>query len=87
VIVTLDEQPPRLVSRFDAYCTYRRLATLMIGADLPDEVHTVKIEISAEPPDKAKILAQRKQTMDNPGRFKGTEFYPGAILLVGELVK
>jgi hypothetical protein len=87
VIVTLDEQPPRLVSRFDAYCTYRRLATLMIGTDLPDEVHTVEIKISAEPPDKAKILAQRNQTIDNPGRFKGTEFHPGAILLVGELVK
>jgi hypothetical protein len=87
VIITLDQQPPRVVPRFDAYCTYRRLSTFMIGTELADEVHTVKIEISAEEPDKVNILSQRKQTMDNPARFKGREFYPGAILLVGEIVK
>jgi hypothetical protein len=87
VIVTLDQQPPRVVSRFDAYCTYRRLSTFVIGTELADEVHTVKVEISPDEPDKVKILSQRNQTMDNPGRFKGTEFYPGAILLVGEIVK
>jgi hypothetical protein len=87
VIVTLDQQPPKIVSRFDAYCTYRRLSTFMIGTELADEVHTVKIEVSPEEPDKIKILSQRKETMDNPGRFKGTEFYPGAILLVGDIVK
>ena len=34
--VTLDDQPPRVVPRFDAYCTYHRLSTLLIGSDLPD---------------------------------------------------
>jgi hypothetical protein len=87
VIVTLDQNPPKTVSRFDAYCTYRRLSTFMIGTELADEVHTVKIEVSPEEPDKTKILSQRNEKMDNPGRFKGTEFYPGAILLVGDLVK
>jgi hypothetical protein len=87
VIVTLDQQPPKVVSRFDAYCTYRRLATLTIGSELADEVHIVKIEISPQEPDKAKILSQRNEKMDNPGRFKSTEFYPGAILLVGDIVK
>ena len=28
VVVTLDDQPPRTVPRFDAYCTYHRLASL-----------------------------------------------------------
>jgi hypothetical protein len=87
VIITLDQQPPRVVPRFDAYCTYRRLSTFLIGTELADEVHTVKIEISHEDPDKVKILSERKQTMDNPARFKGTAFYPGAILLVGDIVK
>ncbi|MEO6788940.1 MAG: SGNH/GDSL hydrolase family protein, partial [Chthoniobacteraceae bacterium] len=79
--------PPRTVPLFDSYCTSHRLATLMIGSDLPDTIHTVKIEIHPQQPDKARILAQRNQTMDKPERFNDTAFYPGAILLVGELVK
>ena len=87
VIVTLDSQPPKIVARIDAYGTSHRLGTLMIGADLPDEVHTVKIEIHPEQPDKAAILAKNKNTIDKPERFNGTAFYPGAILLAGEMVK
>ena len=86
-IVTLDDQPARIVPRFDGYCTYHRLATLLIGSELSDTVHTVKIEIHPVQPDKAKILAQRNEKMDKPERFNGTALYPGAILLVGELVK
>jgi len=87
VVVTLDDQAPRTVARFDGYCTYHRLATLLIGTELPDAVHTVKIEIHPEPPDKAKILAQRGEKIDKPERYQGTAFYPGALLLVGELTK
>lgn len=87
VIVTLDDKPPKTVARFDSYCTYPRLATLVIGSDLPDTVHTVKIEIHPDQPDKAKILAERNNKIDKPERFDGTAIYPGAILLVGELVK
>ena len=86
-IVTLDDQPPKIVPRFDAYCTYHRLATLVIGTDLPDTVHTVKIEIHPEQPDKAAILAKNKNTIDKPERFDGTAIYPGAILVLGEIVK
>jgi hypothetical protein len=85
VIVTLDDQASKVVPRFDTYCTYHRLQTMLIGSDLLDKVHTVKIEIHPQQPDKAKILAQRNQTMDKPERFNGTVYYPGAILLVGEL--
>jgi lysophospholipase L1-like esterase len=87
VIITLDDQPAKIVPRFDSYCTSHRLSTLTISSDLPDEIHTVKIEIHPEQPDKVKILVQRNQTMDKPARFVGTAFYPGAILLVGELVR
>ncbi len=87
VIVTLDERPAKIVPRFDSYCTSHRLSTMLIGDGLADEIHTVKIEIHPEQPDKAKILAQRNNTMDKPERFEGTAFYPGAILLVGEIVK
>ena len=85
MLVTLDDKPARIIPRFDSYCTYHRLATLQIGTDLPDAVHSVRIEIHSEPPDKAKILSQRNQKMDKPERFEGRSFYPGAILLVGEL--
>ncbi|NBV23414.1 MAG: SGNH/GDSL hydrolase family protein [Proteobacteria bacterium] len=87
VIVTVDDQPAKTVPRFDSYCTYHRLATLGLGSDLPDQVHTVKIEVHPQQPDKAKILATRNNKMDKPERFDGTAFFPGAILLVGELVK
>lgn len=86
-IVTIDDQPAKTTPRFDAYCTYHRLATLVIGTDLPDAVHTVKIEIHPEQPDKAAILAKNKNTIDKPERFNDTAIYPGAILLLGEMVK
>lgn len=87
VTVSLDDKPARVVPRFDAYCTYPRLSTLVIGSDLPHGEHIVKLEVHPEQPDKAKILAQRNQTIDQPERYDGTAFYPGAILLLGELVK
>ncbi len=87
VIVTLDNNPPKIVPRFDAYCTYHRLATLMLGSELPDQEHTVKIEIHPDQPDKASILAKNKNVIDKPERFNGTAIYPGAILLLGDLVK
>lgn len=87
MIVTVDDQPPRVAPRFDSFCRYHRLAVLTLAADLPDAVHTVKIEIHREQQDKAKILAGSKQTIDNPERYNGTAFYPGAILLRGDLVK
>ncbi len=87
VTLTLDDQPARIIPRFDAYCTYHRLSALMIGTDLPDTVHRVKLEIHPDQPNKAAILAKNKNTIDKPDRFNGTAFYPGALLLVGELVK
>jgi lysophospholipase L1-like esterase len=87
VRVTLDDRPPDVRARFDSYCTYERLSTFVLGTDLPDTVHTVKIELLREPPDKAKILAQRNQKIDDPQRFAANTFTPGAILLVGELLR
>ncbi|MEN3943883.1 GDSL-type esterase/lipase family protein [Prosthecobacter sp. SYSU 5D2] len=86
VIITLDDQPAKIVPRFDAYCTYHRLSTLLIGTGLEDIEHTVKIEIHPDQPDKATILAKNKNVMDKPERFDGTVIYPGAILVVGEIL-
>jgi lysophospholipase L1-like esterase len=84
VVVTLDDQKPVLRPQFDAYY---RLAPLSIGSNLSNSVHTVKIEIYPDQPDKAKILSQRQEKMDDPKRFDDRAWYPGDLMLVGDLVK
>jgi hypothetical protein len=88
VIVTLDQEPPRVVSRFDFFCSYGyRLAVVPIATDLPDAVHTVKVEIHPDQPDRMKIMGERAKSLERPERFQGTSFYPGAILVVGFVVE
>jgi hypothetical protein len=87
VIVTLDDQPPRVISRFDPWCLNYRLAVVPIGTDLPDVVHSVKVAIHPDEPDRMRILGEQTKNLNRPERFRGTNFYPGAMLLVGELVK
>ncbi len=87
VTVVLDGGQPVVKPRFDAYCTYHRLATLSVAEGLPDIVHTVKISIHPDQPDKAKILSQRAEKMDDPRRFDGTAWYAGGLLVIGDLVE
>ena len=87
IIVTLDDQPTRVVPRFDAYCTYHRLATVMLATGLPDAEHTVKLEIHSDQPDKAKILEKRNEKMDDPKRFDGHAWYAGSLMLIGNLAE
>jgi hypothetical protein len=82
----VDDQPPRIQPRFDAFCTYHRLSKWPVADSLSDTVHTVKLTIQAEQPDKVKILAQRNEKMDDLKRFDGTAWYVGAILVVGDLL-
>lgn len=84
VAVTVDDQPAVIQSRFEGR---RVMHMFLLATGLPDAVHTVKIEVCREQPDKAKILAQHNQKMDDPKRFDGTAFCPDALLLVGDLVE
>jgi len=86
VRVTLDGGTPRTVARFDSYCTYPRLSVFTVGTDLEDREHVVTVELTDETVDKAAVLAQRKQKIDDPARFADHQAFPGAILLVGELL-
>jgi hypothetical protein len=86
VQVTVDDQKPVKRARFDSYCTYHRLAKTELASNLPNGVHTVKVELLAEPLDKAKILSQRNEKIDRPERFAPLNWYAGEILVVGELV-
>jgi len=87
VLVKLDSDKGRIVPRFDAYCTYHRLATLTVAENLPEGVHTASLQVCPDQPDKAKILAKRNQEIDDPKRYDDTAWYVGAILLIGEIVK
>jgi len=86
VAVAVDDQPAVVRPRFDAYSTYHRLAWLAVGDGLTDTIHKVTITLEPGQPDKAKILSERAEKMDDPKRFDGTAWYAGAILLVGDLV-
>ena len=86
VAVTLDGKAQKPVARIDAYCTYARLANFIVGTGLPEGVHTVRLELLADPIDKAAVLAKNKNQIDKPERFAPLEFYPGGLLIVGELV-
>jgi len=85
--VTVDQQPPRKVLRFDSYCTYHRLGQFMAAHGLAPQVHEVKIETISDPPDKAKILAQRNEKINDSKRFEGLNWYAGYLMLIGELVE
>lgn len=86
VSVTLDDEPAKTVARFDSYCTYHRLGSFNVGAGLPNEAHTVTIELSPDPLDKAEILSQRDNTINDPKRFADLAWYVGAILVIGDVV-
>jgi hypothetical protein len=75
--------------RFDGYCTYSRLATTSLASDLDDSaVHEVKIRVLSEKIDKEKILFEKNRAdfAKSPSKYEPTNWYAGAIFLIGELV-
>jgi hypothetical protein len=87
VFVKVDGKEGKIVPRFDAYCTYHRLATLAVAENMPDGVHIVNLQVHPNQPDKAKILERRNQRIDDPKRYDDTAWYVGAVLLIGEILK
>jgi hypothetical protein len=89
VSIVVDGGKPRVVARIDGYCTYHRISRLGIATDLPDGEHTVEITIDAGVPDKAKILFEknRPDLEKNPGKYAGTAWYVGGVMVLGELIK
>ncbi len=86
VIVRLDDRPPVTVPRFDAFCTYHRLASFFALRDAPEATHDVVLELHPDQPDKRTILARRQEKMDDPKRYDDRAWYAGALLLVGDLI-
>ena len=84
---SVDGGPAVTQTRFDSFCTYHRLGSVLVARGLPEGVHRVRVEIIADPLDKAKILARNYEKMDDPKRFEGQAWYVGALMLVGDLVE
>ncbi|MBL4701980.1 MAG: SGNH/GDSL hydrolase family protein [Phycisphaeraceae bacterium] len=75
--------------RMDRYCSYYRLAQLGVGKiSNPNKVHTVKITVLEATFDKREVLFEQKRADfdKNPDKYAPLNWYPGAIMLVGELV-
>jgi len=87
IIVTLDDQEPKTIPRFDSWCERHRVTVLTAATDLPDAVHTVRFEIDDEQPDKATLLAEQGVEIDDPKRYDGTKWYVGYILVTGEVLE
>lgn len=95
--VSVDGQDKGTRDRFDSYCTYYRLQTMGIASGLSaDAVHTIRLEIAEETPDKRKVLQQRAEAnasvlaLDDAAftkKFDGRDWYAGMIMVRGELVK
>ncbi len=88
VQVTIDNKTSKKRC-IDAYCTYYRLATMWIASGIPDKEHTVEIKVLGEKVDKSKILfkSNLKDLEKNPDKYKNTDFYAGAIFIIGEFIK
>ncbi len=86
ITIEVDDEPAYVRPRFDAYCTYHRLSYLTVGKAMDAGEHEITLTIHPEQPDKANILSQRNETMDDPKRFDGTTWYAGAILVLGDFL-
>ncbi len=75
--------------RFDAYCTYHRIATAAVySGGEAEALHEVKVKVLPDALDKRSILFEKNRAdMDaTPAKYEGTFWYAGALFLVGELV-
>lgn len=90
VHVTVDgKRGERPIPRFDSYCTYHRLATLVLAPQLdPEETHTVSVEIDAHQPDRKPVafrLQDPEKELAEP-KYQGTNVWFGKLMLLGDLV-
>ncbi len=88
VMITVDGKARGPVPRFDRYCTYHRIATLGLARGLEDKVHTVKVEIHPEQPDRSSVLNRVKgQKGFDPAKYDGTKLRVAGVMVVGEVVE
>ena len=80
---------PKVVPRFDSYCTYHRIATVQVAGGLdPNQVHTVTVEVDSEQPDRQSVAFRLKDPeveLKSP-KYQGTNVRVGQILVLGDIV-
>jgi hypothetical protein len=79
VEITIDQQAPRIINRFDAFCTYYRL-NYFILSDLTAGKHLATIKLAPGAVDKAAILKTRNVTVTNWAPYEKNAMYIGANL-------
>ena len=77
--VTIDQSPPKIFTRFDAFSTYYRLNYFIITG-LPDGNHTASIRLSPRRVNKEAILRTRNVVVKDQEPYRTTAMYVGAIL-------
>jgi hypothetical protein len=88
-VCTVDGKAGKPRPRFDSYCSYHRIATLIIAEGLPpDAVHKVEVEIHPDQPNRA-VVTDREKTKPgfDPKRYDGTAMRVAGIMLIGEIVE
>jgi lysophospholipase L1-like esterase len=78
--VSIDNDPPRYINRFDEYATYYRMNYTILSGLSPGK-HVAIIKPSPHQLDKAAILQKRNNKISNPGLYGKHFFYLGAILV------
>jgi len=77
--ITIDNDPPRIINRFDAFCTYNRYQYLIIQG-LPKGKHVATVRLSKKELDKTAILKTRDVTVKDWAPYQGRVMYVGGIL-------
>jgi hypothetical protein len=87
VRVKLDDQPERVVLRFDPYSFYTRICWLEVATDVPDAEHSVTVTLDGQVPDKLNILFEqwRQDYRDSPEKYAENAWYASALLVIGEM--
>ena len=91
VWVTVDgKRREKPIARFDSFCTYHRLATLVLAADLnPNVTHEVVVEIDEEQPDRSSVafrLQNPEKELAEP-KYQGRNVWFGPLMIIGEVVE
>ncbi|SDD78311.1 hypothetical protein SAMN04487894_11399 [Niabella drilacis] len=79
VEITIDNQPPKIIDRFDAFSTYYRLNFFIIPGLSPGK-HTAKIRLVKGRLNKAGILKTRNNNIKDWSPYKNEVLYAGALL-------
>jgi len=85
VVVEIDGFVRDTISRFDRFCTYRRMNYFLID-NLAFKPHKVVFHVVTDPFDKAAILRNNDERISNPADYSENNWYVGKILIDGTLI-